>query len=169
MAVPCIAVGGILLLLTNMQVRPTWHPTLASLPIPETCRWVGRWGTCLLPIAPPSSPSTTAPSILLLRCFSSSRCRCCLPPRPRLVATKPMGFVCCLPGSLRMRNPSTHVLPFHVLVQRHPPAEDLLPDAQRTHSLRSPGGLQLRVRPEQTSRGSRCLLASHRGFSLRTG
>lgn len=50
-----------------------------------------------------------------------------------------------------MRNLSTHVLHFYVLLQRPPPAEDLLSDAELTHSLSSPGALQLRVRPEQIS------------------
>lgn len=70
--------------------------------------------------------------------------------------------------SVRMRNLSTHVLPFHVLLQRHPPAEDLVPDAPLPHSLRSPGALQLRVRPEQVSQEAAASWL-HVCFSLCTG
>lgn len=62
-----------------------------------------------------------------------------------------MGCFCCLLDSVRMRNLSTHVLPLYVLLQHHPPAEDLVPDADLTHSLSCPRALQLRVRPEQIS------------------
>lgn len=67
-----------------------------------------------------------------------------------------------------MGNLSTHVLPFYVLLQRHPPAEDLLPDAQLTHSLFSPGALQLRVRPEHISEEAAASWL-HMSFSPCTG
>ncbi|XP_056891673.1 solute carrier family 43 member 3a isoform X2 [Takifugu flavidus] len=47
--------------------------------------------------------------------------------------------------SVRMRNLSAHVLPFSVLLQHHPPAEDPVPDAELTHSVSSPRALQLRA------------------------
>lgn len=89
-ALSCITVGGILLLLTNMQVNsdffkksfcikirfqtPFKSTMMNCICMAELCLCVsGRWATCLLLIAPPSSPCTTVPLTPPLWCFSSSR------------------------------------------------------------------------------------------------
>lgn len=54
-------------------------------------------------------------------------------------------FCFCFLDPVRTRNLPAHVLPGHVLLQHHPPAEDLVSDAAVTLPLSSPTALQLRV------------------------
>lgn len=51
----------------------------------------------------------------------------------------------CFLDPVRTRNLSSHFLPGRVLLQHHPPAEDLVSDAALPHPLSPPTALQLRV------------------------